>query len=66
MVNLSLTCFIIPRAMVASFDTIMAETAVAGENACNPYHNGHGVHVFVESEHTCPTIQKHFQSNDIP
>ncbi len=65
MVDLSLTCFAISRVIDTSFNTITAEIVVVGENACNPYHDGHGIHVFVKSEHTCPTIQKHFQSKDM-
>jgi hypothetical protein len=41
------------------------EIIVVGENAQDPYQDGHGVRVFVESEHTCPTTQKHFQSKDM-
>jgi hypothetical protein len=65
MVDLSLTCFAIPRAVVASFDTMTIEIIVVGENAQDPYQDGHGIRVFVESEHTCPTTQKHFQSKDM-
>ena len=65
MVDLSVTCFAILRAVVASFYKITIENVVAGENAHNPYHDGHGVHVFVESEHTCLTTQKRFQSKDM-
>jgi hypothetical protein len=61
MVDLSLTCFAIPREMAASFNTITTAIVVAGENACNPYHNGHGVHVFVELGFICPIVKKHFQ-----
>jgi hypothetical protein len=65
MINLSLTCFAIPKAVAASFDMITIEIVIAGENAQDQYQDGHGVHVFVESEHTCPTTQKHFQSKDM-
>ena len=65
MVNLSMTCFAIPRAVVASFDTMTIEIIVVGENTQDPYQDGHGVCIFVESEHTCPTTQKHFQSKDM-
>ena len=65
MVDLSLTCFAIPRAVVVSFDTITIEIVVVRENAQDLYRDGHGVRVFAESEHTFPTTQKHFQSKDM-
>ena len=65
MVDLFLTCFAILKAAVALFDMITIEIIIAGENAQDPYQDGHGVHVFVESERTCLTTQKHFQSKDM-
>jgi hypothetical protein len=44
MVDLSVTCFAILRAVVASFYKITIENVVAGENAHNPYHDGHCIH----------------------
>ena len=65
MVGLFLTCFAIPRAVVASFDAMIIEIVVVGENAQDPYQDGYGIRVFAKSEHTCPTTQKHFQSKDM-
>ncbi len=65
MVDLSLTCFAIPRKMADSFDTITTSIVVAGEISHDPYHDGHGVHLFIKLGHVCPTIQKHFQSKDM-
>ncbi len=62
MVALSLTCFAILREMATSFDTIKTAIVLAGENVHNLYHNGYGVHAFVELGFTCPIIKKHSQS----
>jgi hypothetical protein len=35
------------------------EIIVIGENAQDPYQDGHGIRVFVESEHTCSKITCH-------
>jgi hypothetical protein len=66
MVDLSLTCFAIPREMDVSFGTITTAIVSAGENDRDPYQDGQDVRVFDESGYTCPmTRKKHFQSKDM-
>ncbi len=43
----------------------MTPIVVAGENAHDLYHNGHGVHIFVAPEHAYPMIQNCSQSKDM-
>ena len=65
MVDPSLICFEILKAMVIWFDTIMTPIVVAGENVHDLYHNGQGVHVFVASKYASPMIHNCFQSKDM-
>jgi hypothetical protein len=62
MVALSSTCFAILREMAALFDTIKTAIVLAGENVHDLYHDGYGIHVFVELGFTCPIIKKYSQS----
>ena len=62
MVVLFLKGSAILKEMDTSFDIIMTAIVSAGENDRNLCHNGHDVHVFGESEYTCPMKKKIFQS----
>ena len=61
MVDLSLTCFAIPREMDVSFGTITTAIVSAGKNDRDLCHDGHDVHAFGESEYTCPMKNNVFQ-----
>ncbi len=47
------------------FGMITIAIVSAGENARDLCHDGHSVHIFVESGHTCLMRKKHFQSKDM-
>jgi hypothetical protein len=65
MVILSLTCFTILKGLAALFNMTMTTLDLAGENDWDLYHNGHGVHAFVELGFVSPIIQKLFPFKDM-
>ncbi len=65
MVVLSLTCFAILKGTAALFNMTTTTLVHAGESDCDLYHDGHGIHAFIELEFVCPIIQKHFPLKDM-
>jgi hypothetical protein len=65
MAVLFLTCFAILKGTAALFDMTMMTLVLAGENDCDMYHDGHGVHAIIKLEFVCPIIQKPFPFKDM-
>ncbi len=65
MVILSLTCFAILKETAALCDMTTTTLILAGENNCNLYHDGHGIHAVTKLGFVCPIIQKHFPFKDM-